>query len=59
MILVAIINHHDISADDILALPEIKKSKLTSPAVQGFIEHHGLVQKTDFNAIKLYKILEQ
>jgi len=45
MILVAIISHHGISADDILALPEIKKSKLTLLAIQGFMEHHGLVKK--------------
>lgn len=45
MILVAIISHHGISADDILALPKIKKRKLTFPAIQGFMEHHGLVKK--------------
>ena len=46
MILVAIIRHHGISADDILALPKIKKSKLTLPIIQAFLEHHGLVKKT-------------
>lgn len=45
MILVAIINHYGISANVIMSLPEIKKSKLTLPAVQGFIEHHGLIKK--------------
>ena len=45
MILVAIIKHHGISAEDILTLPEIKKSKLTKPAIQGFLEYHGLVKK--------------
>jgi len=45
MILVAIIRHHGISADDILALPKIKKSKLTLLTIQGFMEHHGLVKK--------------
>lgn len=45
MILVAIISHHGISADDIMALPKIKKSKLTLPMIQGFMEHHGLVKK--------------
>lgn len=45
MILVAIINHHDISANVIMSLPEIRKSKLTLPAVQGFMEHHGLIKK--------------
>ncbi len=46
MILVAIINHHDIPANIIMSLPEIKKSKLTLPAVQGFMEHHDLIKKT-------------
>lgn len=45
MILVAIIKHHSISAEDILRLPEIKKSKITKPAIQGFLEYHGLVKK--------------
>ncbi len=45
VILVAIISHHGISADDILALPKIKNSKLTLPKIQGFMEHHGLVKK--------------
>ncbi|MEA3457784.1 MAG: hypothetical protein U9R21_03810 [Candidatus Thermoplasmatota archaeon] len=45
MILVAIINHHDISANVIMSLPEIQKSKLTLPAIQGFMEHHGLIKK--------------
>lgn len=45
MILVAIIRHHNISAEDILNLPEIKKNKITRPAVQGFLEYYGLVKK--------------
>ena len=45
MILVAIIKHHGISAEDILALSEIKKSKLSKQAIQGFLECHGLVKK--------------
>lgn len=45
MILVAIIKHHGISAEDILALPEIKKSKMKLTAIQGFLEYHGLVKK--------------
>jgi hypothetical protein len=45
MILVAIIKHHGISAEDILTLPEIKKSKLTQPAIQGFLKYHGLEKK--------------
>ena len=45
MILVAIIKHHGMSAEDILALPEIRKSKMTKAAIQGFLEFHGLVKK--------------
>jgi hypothetical protein len=45
MILVAIIRHHGISAEDIIALPEIKKSKIKLAAIQGFLEYHGLVKK--------------
>jgi len=45
IILIAIINQHNISADIIMSLPEIKKSKLTLPAIQGFMEHHGLIKK--------------
>lgn len=53
LILVAIITHHDISANDILALPEIKKSKLTLAAVRGFMEHHGLVKKIRFSSLEI------
>jgi hypothetical protein len=45
MILVAIIKHHGISIEEILALPEIRKSKMDKDAVQGFLEIHGLVKK--------------
>jgi hypothetical protein len=46
MILVAIIKQHGISMEEILALPEIRKSKMPKDAVQGFLEIHGLVKKT-------------
>jgi hypothetical protein len=45
MILVAIIRHHGISAEDILILPEIKKSNIKLVDIQGFMEHHGLLKK--------------
>ena len=45
MILVAIINHHDISVNAIMSLPEIKKSKLKLSTVHGFMKHHGLIKK--------------
>lgn len=46
MILVAIIRHHNISAEDILVLPGIKKSKMKLANIRGFLAHHGLVKKT-------------
>lgn len=49
LILVAIISHHDISADIIMSLPEIKTSKLTLPAVRGFMEIHGLIKKNQIS----------
>lgn len=44
-ILVAIIKHHGISAEQILALPEIQKSKMKLKAVKGFLQYHGLEKK--------------
>ncbi|MFZ2630458.1 MAG: hypothetical protein WA081_04295 [Desulfosalsimonadaceae bacterium] len=45
MILVTIIRHHGIAVEDILTLPEIKKSKMKSVNIQGFMEYHGLLKK--------------
>lgn len=45
MILAAIIRHHDISTKELLALPEIRKNKISKPAILGFLEYHGLVKK--------------
>ena len=45
IILVAILRHHGISAEEIMALPEIKKSKITKPAIKGFLEYHELEKK--------------
>jgi len=45
LILVAIIQHHGISAEDILALSEVKESKIKLKSIQGFLEYHGLVKK--------------
>ena len=44
-ILVAIIQQHSISAEDIFSLPEIKKSKLKLTHIQSFMEYHGLLKK--------------
>ena len=46
IILVAIIKHHGIGLEDILMLPEIKKSKLSRLAIQNFMASHGLLKKT-------------
>ena len=46
MILVAIIKHHGISAEDIQALAEIKKNKLKLAVIKSFLEFHGLEKKT-------------
>ncbi len=46
MLLVAIIKNHDIPAEDLQALPEIKKSKMKLAAIQGFLQYHGLEKKT-------------
>ncbi len=45
LILVAVIRQHGISAEEILALPEIKKSKITLSAVKDFMAYHGLLLK--------------
>ena len=45
MILVAIIRQHGILPEDIMALPEIKKSKMRLANIQGFMEFHGLLKK--------------
>jgi len=45
MILVAIIRQQNISVENILALPEIKRLKLKPVNVQGFMEYHGLLKK--------------
>ena len=45
MILIAIIKYHGITAEDVMALPEIKKSKMKLTAIQGFLEDYGLEKK--------------
>ncbi len=46
MILSALIKHHGICLEEIMALPEIRMHKISSAAVRGFLERHGLVKKT-------------
>ncbi len=45
IILIAIIRYHGITVEDIMTLPEIKKSKMGKTAIQAFMEYHGLVKK--------------
>lgn len=47
VILSALIKHHNVSIEDIAALPEIKARKISSPAIREFMERHQLgVKKT-------------
>jgi biotin operon repressor len=45
LVLVAIIRQHGISAEDIAALSEIKKSGIKLSNIKGFMEYHGLLKK--------------
>lgn len=45
-ILVALIKHRDITVEEILALPEVKASKISSKSLQRFLEYHSLQKKT-------------
>ncbi|MCK5022969.1 MAG: hypothetical protein KAS04_02240, partial [Candidatus Aenigmarchaeota archaeon] len=45
-ILVALIKQHDITVEDIVALPEVKASKLSFQIIQEFLEYHGLQKKS-------------
>jgi hypothetical protein len=46
MILSALIKHHGICLEEIMALPEIRIHKISSAAIRNFLEHNGLVKKT-------------
>ena len=46
MILSALIKHHGICLEEIMALPEIRMHKISSAAIRDFLEHNGLVKKT-------------
>lgn len=45
-ILCALIKHHGISFEAIMALPEIRMHKISPMAVRNFLERHGLIKKT-------------
>ncbi len=46
IILTALIRHHQISLEEIMALPEIRAQKLSSFIVQDFLSRHDLLKKT-------------
>ncbi len=46
MILSALIKHHGICLEEIMALPEIRMCKISSAAIHDFLERNGLVKKT-------------
>ncbi|MEA2038901.1 MAG: hypothetical protein U9N82_03605 [Thermodesulfobacteriota bacterium] len=46
VILSAMIKHHGICLEDIIALPEIRMHKISPAAIHDFMERHGLVKKT-------------
>jgi hypothetical protein len=52
MILVAIIRNHCITAEEIHALPEIKKNNIKLAAIQGFMESHELKKKLRIHSSK-------
>jgi hypothetical protein len=46
IILTALIKHHDIGIEDILALPEVQARGFSPDAVAGFMNRYGLLKKT-------------
>jgi hypothetical protein len=45
VILAALIKHHDISMEDIMALPEVRERKFSPVVIREFLDHHGLLKK--------------
>ncbi len=46
VILSALIKHHGICLEEIMALPEIRMHKISSAAIRDFLERNGLIKKT-------------
>jgi hypothetical protein len=46
VILTALIKHHHICIEDIMALPEIKARNFSAFVIREFLDRHGLVKKT-------------
>lgn len=46
LILVALIKKHGITVEQIKALPQVRARRLSSTAIENFLQHHGLLKKT-------------
>ena len=46
VILAALIKHHEICLEDIMALPEVGERKFSPFVIRQFLDHHGLFKKT-------------
>jgi len=46
VILCALIKHHGIGFEAIMALPEIRMRRISPMAIRNFLERHGLIKKT-------------
>jgi hypothetical protein len=46
VILTALIKHHEISMEDIMALPEVRERKFPPFVIRQFLDHHDLLKKT-------------
>ena len=46
VILTALIKHHDIGMEDIMALPEVQARKFSPAVIGDFMDRHGLLKKT-------------
>jgi hypothetical protein len=46
VILTALIKHHDIGMEDIMALPEVRARKFTPTVIGDFLDRHSLLKKT-------------
>jgi hypothetical protein len=45
-ILVAFIKNHNLSIEDIIALPDVRAKKISPFSIRKFMENHGLIKKT-------------
>ena len=45
VILTALIKHHEISMEDIMALPEVRLRKFSPVVIREFLDRHGLLKK--------------